>query len=679
MVLTGKREKIEEVLKNIPRNPLLNKAYRNTGNLQFEDYGKSWGFTQQSFSNGAAYGDLDNDGDLDLIVNNENQEAFVYKNNSREQNGNNYMGVVLKGRGLNTYAIGSKIKLYRGDEVFYRELVPSRGFQSSVDYKQIIGLGRVADIDSMIVIWPDRTYSKYDHPELNKVHVLQQPEKGIRSSEKVSVAATLLEPLATAMDKHREDDYVDFYYERNLPEMLSREGPKIAKGDVNGDGLEDVYIGGAREQAGQLYVQTATGFIKKEEGVFKEFAGFEDVAVLLFDADKDGDLDLYIGAGGNNVQPNSRELQHRLYKNDGKGDFSIDTKSFPGNNMNISVAVANDYDGDGDEDLFVGSRSVPYSYGVTPQSYIYNNDGQGHFTDVTPQLNPEIGKAGMITGAVWADINMDQQKELIITGEWMATKIFGYNKGKKQFEEIKQTGLDQLYGWWQTIAAADISGDGKTDLVIGNIGENFYLRPDAKNPVKLWVNDFDNSGTTDQFLTRTVKDRDMPVFLKREVTDQFPGLKKQNLKHSDYARKSVQDLFGEALIKSAGVKQFNYSSSVVAINDGQGRFTIQKLPARVQLSSVNAIESTDINSDGQTDLIMGGNKFGFPPQFGRLDGSYGEVLLNEGQGRWNRADPVQSGMTVRGEIKDIKIIQGKDRRYMLIVKNDDYPVLYQVK
>jgi hypothetical protein len=680
MMETGKKEDINEILKHIPVNQLPNRVFKNNGNLQFTDIGNAWGLGQPSFSNSVAYGDLDNDGDLDLIVNNENQKAFVYKNNSREQNSNNnYIGIVLKGKGLNTFGIGSKIKLYHGDQVYYRELVPSRGFQSSVDYKQIIGLGTTTKIDSMIVIWPDRTYSRYEHPEVNKVHVLQQPDKGIAVPENIAVVKTLLEPVAAKMDKHSEDDYVDFYYERNLPEILSREGPRIARGDVNGDGLEDVYIGGAKDHAGQLYVQTARGFVKNEEAVFKEFADFEDVAVLLFDADKDGDLDLYIGAGGNNVRPNSRELQHRLYKNDGKGNFSIDTKSFPNNNMNISVAVANDYDGDGDEDMFVGSRSVPYNYGVTPQSYLYQNDGQGHFSDVTQQLNPELQKLGMITGAVWADINGDQQKELIITGEWMTPRIFQYQKQKNKFEELKQTKLDHLYGCWQTIAAADINGDGKTDLVIGNIGENFYLRPDAKNPVKLWVNDFDNSGTTDQFLTRTVNGRDMPVFLKREVTDQFPGLKKQNLKHSDYARKSIQDLFPEPVIKSAEVKQFNYSSSVVAINDGKGGFSIQKLPLMTQLSSVNAIESMDINGDKQNDLLLGGNMFGFPPQFGRLDGSYGHVLINGGKDVLNWTEPQKSGLSLRGEIKDIKVIQGKEKRYILIVQNNEYPVLYQVK
>ncbi len=370
------------------------------------------------------------------------------------------------------------------------------------------------------------------------------------------------------------------------------------------------------------------------------YADLEDVAVLLFDADKDKDLDLYIGAGGNNMEKGTRGAQHRLYKNDGKGNYTLDIQAFANNDMNIAVAVSYDYDGDGDEDLYVGSRSVPYSYGETPQSYVYNNDGNGHFTDVTSQLSTTLGRAGMITGAVWADVMGDKQKELIITGEWMATRIYSYNKKTKQLEEQQNTNLTELNGWWQTIAAGDINGDGKTDLIIGNIGENFYLRPDRENPVKLWLNDYDQSGTMDQFLTRTVRadenessKRDMPVFLKREITEQFPGIKKGSLKHSEYAKKSIQDLFSKELIKKSAIKTFNYCQSIVAINEGNGKFRIEPLPQQVQLSSVNAIELADINGDNKSDMILGGNLFGFPPQFGRLDASYGHVLINEGNGK----------------------------------------------
>jgi enediyne biosynthesis protein E4 len=680
MVESGKKQSVDSVLKHIPIHPLPNKAYRNLGNLQFADAGVQWGFMEPSCSNGAAYGDLDNDGDLDLIVNNENQQAFVYKNKSREQNRNNYIGVMLKGGKNNTYAIGSKIKVCKDDQVYYREHMPSRGFQSSVDYKQIIGLGKINDIDSMVVTWSDGTISRYDKPALNKVHELQQPPPrnllGPVTIYQPSKSTTLLDSMATGMDKHSEDKFTDLYYERNLPSFLSTEGPKIARGDVNKDGLVDVYIGGAKGQAGQLYLQTATGFVKKEQEIFKQFLEFEDIAVLFFDADKDGDQDLFVGAGGNNVRAGSRELQHRLYKNDGTGNFSIDTKAFSNNAMNIAVAAAYDYDEDGYEDLFIGSRSVPYNYGITPTSYLYHNDGLGHFKDVAADVCPPLSMAGMITAAGWADIAGDSGKELIITGEWMATRIFSYNKSSKKFGELKNTNLDELFGWWQSLCVADLNGDGKTDIVLGNVGENFYLRPYKDKPVKLWLNDFDLNGSTEQFLTRTAEGKDVPVFLKREITDQFPGLKKKNLKHSEYAKKDIYNLFSKEILSKSEQKQFNYCSSVVALNDGKGSFTITPLPMMAQLSSVNAVEITDINGDKKPDLVAGGNMFGFPPQFGRLDASCGHVLLNNGKGEFNWVAPAQSGLNLNGAIRDIKEVN-KDKGHILIVQNDKHPALYK--
>lgn len=678
MVMTGKKEQVDEIVNRMPSVPIANKAFHNNGNLRFTETAEKWGLAQASFSNGSAYGDLDNDGDLDLVVNNVNQKAFVYKNRAHEQFDNNYVGFRLKGNSPNTFAIGSKIIAYANGRVFTRELQPSRGFQSSVDYKQLIGLGQIRQLDSVIVIWPDRSFSKFEKPEVNTIHSWEQPLKPGGVYNPVGVKReTMLEPVPIQAEKHTEDDYIDFYYERNLPEMLSREGPMLACADVNGDGRDDFYIGGAKGQPGQLFIQSSQGFVNRPMPSFNDLSQLEDVAVLFFDADGDADQDLYIGAGGNNVPPRSKNLRHRLFKNDGQGNFDYDSTAFPPNDMNISIATAHDFDGDGDMDLFVGSRSVPYNYGVTPSSYLFQNNGNGVFTDVAAAMHPAIASPGMVTGAVWSDINGDNKKELIITGEWMATRIFSFTG--KRFEELTNTRLTGLHGWWQTIAAADLNGDGRQDLVIGNMGENYYLRPDSVHPVKMWLNDFDRSGSIDQFRTRTIQGRDMPVFVKRDVTEQFPALKKRNLKNSDYANKTIQDLFDRELVDSAEVRMVNYGSSVIAWGDGRGGFIIEKLPAGLQLSSINAVLIADINGDSLPDLVTGGNKLEFPPQFGRLDASLGEIMLNRGGGKFEPVPPSRTGLSLNGKITCIKSIRGMNDLFVLVARNDQHLRLYRVK
>ena len=669
MVLTGKKEEFDDIIRKMPSNPIKNKVFRNLGNLKFADIGNDWGFTETSFSNGAAYGDLDNDGDLDLIVNNVNQSAFIYRNKARETTKNNFISLQLKGKGQNTYAIGSMVKIFQGNQVISREIIPSRGFQSSVDYKQTIGLGE-RKIDSVIVVWPDKSVSRHGSLELNRLHILQQDQNTVFENPTFEVPVrNYLEPVAANFESHKEDEYLDFYYERNIPMLVSREGPKATVGDVNGDGLADIYVGGATGQSGQLYIQSKSGFVNTKMPAFNATAEFEDVAVLFFDADKDGDLDLFVGSGGNNrLFP--RIGQNRLYKNDG-GNFIIDPTSFPANEMNMSVAAANDFDKDGDLDLFVGSRSVPQKYGMMPESQLYINNGSGKFTEVAKSKYPAIARAGMVTDAAWVDISGDKEKELVIIGEWMAPKIFSFSGGS--VKELTND-LTALSGWWQDIAVADLDGDGDEDFVLGNIGENFYLRPNGDEPVKMWVNDFDKNGVTDAIMTRTVNKKDVPAFLKRDLTDQIPSLKKQNLKHVDYASKSIQELFPSELISSAEIRQFNYSSSCIAYNDGNGKFTIQRLPAEIQFSSVNAILCTDIDNDGKKDLIIGGNKFGFQPQFSRLDGSTGNILMNRG----GRKFEVQSTLNVDGEVRDIQEIRNGTTKFILFLRNNEAPLLYKI-
>jgi enediyne biosynthesis protein E4 len=682
MVMTGKKDEIEDVIAKMPSRPVPNYIFRNKGDYQFADMTREWGMGEPSFSNGAAYGDLDNDGDLDLIVNNVNQPAFVYRNNSREQADTsmpaNYIGVSLQGTGDNSFAIGSTVKVFLPDQIISRELIPSRGFQSSMDYKMIIGLGKSKRIDSLQVIWPDRTTTSLIRPSSNTVLTIARATNMYRpwmAALPPTTTPMLIADSSTGFDKHTEDDFVDFYYERNVPVMRSHEGPKVAIADVNGDGRSDLYIGGAAGQEGQLYLATiGSGYQKSKQQVFAKFAAFEDVATVFFDADKDGDADLYIGAGGNRFKPRSRELQHRLYLNDGQGNFMIDPAAFTEiNDADIAIALPHDVDGDGDTDLFLGSGNTPYQYGITPRSYLFINDGKGHFRDEANNRYKAIASLGLVKAGAWADVDGDHKAELLVTGEWMSPTILKFTE--KGIITLS-TGLEKKQGWWRSILAQDLDGDGDVDLVLGNVGPNFYLRPDSAHPVKLWINDYDNNGDADKILSYTIGGKDMPVFLRRELSDQIPSLKKENLKHADFANKSVPDLFSKEAIQQSTIKQFDYNLSVVALNDGKGHFTLQPLPTLVQLSSVNAIVSTDLNGDQLPDLILGGNWFNFLPQFCRIDGSYGHVLLNKGNGRFEWVYPSVSGLCFPGQVSDMKVVEQEGKMKLLILRNDDYPLYY---
>ena len=669
MVMTGKKDQFDEIVKKMPSHPIPNKFFHNDGDLRFSDQAEQNGLGTPSFSNGSAYGDLDNDGDLDLIVNNVNQPAFIYRNETREKTNNHFIGVKLTGKGDNTFAVGSKIRVYRDHQILSRELIPTRGFQSSVDYKQIIGLGNMS-ADSMTITWPDQTVTKIIAPKTDSVYQISQSTGVMPVAEVVAHMVTLLDTVAAPFfDRHQEDDFIDFYNERNIPVMLSREGPKADTADVNGDGLTDVFIGGAMSQPGQLYIQKPDGsFTKSLQPAFVADKGPEDAAVLFFDADKDGDKDLFVGSGGNVLPPGDPQLQHRLYLNDGKGNFTATTNAFPENTDNTAVARAADIDNDGDLDLFVGARNVPLNYGTVPVSHLYLNNGTGKFSTAVAL------KTGMVTDAAFVNIMGDQKKELVVVGEWMAPTV--YNCTATGMTEMK-TNLSALKGWWQSLCVADLDADGDADLVLGNTGENGYLHPTPEAPVRMWINDFDQNGTADKIITRSVNNRDMPVFLKRELTDQMPSLKKQNLRFEAYATKSVQDLFPKAAMDKAQMYEFNYCASVMAINDGIGNFSIEKLPVFTQLASVNAILFTDINQDQKPDLVFGGNQFYNQPQFSRNDASYGHVMLNRGGGQFEWIYPAKSGLSLRGEIRSIVSVPGKQGNRFLILQNNEKPVLYR--
>lgn len=679
MALTGKKESIDSIINKMPIKPQPNYAYRNNGDITFSNANKEWGFELPSMSNGAAYGDLDNDGDLDVVINNVNMEAFVYKNRTDEISDYNYIKLKFEGEEKNRFAIGTSVMLYYGDNIVLQELIPSRGFQSSMEYVMTIGLGTSNTIDSLRVIWPDDSTQKLEDVPANQFLTLRHREaEGIYHPRLPGDKKSLLRELDnTPLIAHKENNYNDFDYEGLIYKLLSQEGPALATADIDGDGNEDVFVGGAKGRAGVIYMHSGQGKLRgTTQNSLLQDAVYEDTAAAFFDADGDGDVDLIVGSGGNQVGE-AQTYRPRLYLNNGNGMFSKSKGVIPSTFKNTAVISPEDFDGDGDTDLFIGSRSVVGTYGVDPDHLFLENNGDGTFTDATERLAYDLRDGGMITDAIWVDMDGDDKNDLVTVADWGIPKI--YKNSGRRLSKLP-TSLDSLHGWWNTVASADLDNDGDMDLILGNQGNNLHYKPSPAQPMKMWVNDFDNNGTIEQIVTQNYDGKDYPLHQKKELTTQMVALKKQNLKASEYASKTIDELFPQAIFANSIIKQSVISASVIAVNEGDGNFSIKELPSRVQLSCVCGITCADVNQDGHLDLVMGGNNFEFKPQYSRLDANYGNVLIGDGEMQFEWQNYDTSGFFIREEVKHLSQFRDKNgNEYIIAAINDGKPRIFALK
>lgn len=674
MVISGKKEDVQNIINKMPSTPVANYAFKNNKNLTFTNEAKNWGLDEPSFSNGSAYGDLDNDGDLDLIVNNVNQPVFVYQNNSNKNKQNKFVRVQLKGEGQNKFAVGTVVKLFSGAEILRQELIPTRGFQSSIDYVMAFGIG-TKKIDSLQVIWPNDKFQTIKTVKSNSTLVLNIANAKDTFIPKATAIKPLFSEKTNNLIAHKESEYIDFDYEGLISKMLSQEGPTLAVADINNDGNDDLFIGAAKGQVRKIYLNNGVNYVATNQPALENELQFEDTASSFFDADNDGDIDLLLGSGGNEKNDQVNYL-NRLYLNNGKGNFTKSTSVIPTTKNNVAVIASYDYDNDGDVDVFIGSRSVPGVYGIDPKHLLLENDGKGNFTNVIDKKGFKINEVGMITDAIWEDIDNDSKKDLILVTDWSSPKIFK-NTGRR-LSEFKSN-LSDYNGFWNAVSCVDLNNDGKKDFIFGNKGTNTSYKATTSNPMKLFVNDFDNNGTIEQITTRTIKDKDIPVHMKSELAKQIPSIKKENLSYADYAKKSFQEIFDTNVVENSLQKTASFQESIIAINKGNGQFEIKILPKEVQFSSVNAICTADVNKDGILDIILAGNQYEFKPQFGRSDANFGSVLLGSKSGKYSWLPYSKSGFVINGEVRKLNVVKNKNKTVSIIaVINNAQPKIFNL-
>ncbi len=656
------------MVEEMPPIVVPNYIFKNKGDLTFASAAVEWGMDQPGMSNGAAYADLDNDGDLDIVTNNLDAHAFIYRNNSIEQLDHHYLKIQLKGDQCNTQSIGAKVGIYTGDEIITQELIPTRGFQSSVGYGMVIGLGIRTKVDSLMVTWPDRKYQKILDPKIDTTLVLHH----VKATDTVVGPAT--DPVLFSKSQsipgldytHEENYFNDFDADILLPHMLSTQGPTMAVGDINGDGLVDLYAGASKGFSGALYIQQTDGTFSRS-AVFAEDANSEDLDATFFDADGDGDNDLYVVSGGSEFTARDANLQDRLYFNNGSGQLE------KGNTLPVmltsgSRVIPNDIDQDGDLDLFVGCRLKPGGYPVSPRSYILENDGSGRFSDITSTVCKDLMYPGMVTDAVWSDFDTDGVKDLILVGEWMPVTLFK-NTGKGLEKLTDSTGLEDTEGWWNTIVAYDIDQDGDDDYLVGNLGLNAQLKASTTHPVSLLHKDFDGDGVVDPILGYFIDNESYPALSRDDLIGGMNYLKQRFNSYAEYANTRTQDIFTEQELDGASTLLAKTLESGWIENKGNGYFTMNAFPMMAQVSPVYSILPGDFNHDGRQDVILGGNFSSTRVKFGRYDANNGVLLLGNPQGSFDYTGTEMSGLNIKGEVRAMVILPTASDSVVTVLKN----------
>ena len=674
-MIQSEKEPVKKLIDMIPSEPLSNYAFQNLGSLNFTDKTKNFGLDDLTYSNGSAYSDLDNDGDLDLIVNNVNMLSNIYENKSTS----NWVSFSFDSNSKNKYGVGNKVFVYADNKMQYQELSPMRGFQSSVDYRMYFGLGDINLIDSVKIIWNDKEVSILKNIKPNSHHTLN--EEGVHKNLTINKPSPN-KPFLKTSDyqinySHIENNFVDFDRERLLYKMTSNEGPCTCVADFNDDGREDLFVGSAKGQISSIFFQELNGSFKSYNSAFEKDILSEDIDCLIDDFNGDGKLDLIVASGGSEYSNFSPELRDRLYLNIGDKNF----KKLPNSLSSISsfestsTISSYDFDRDGDKDLFLGTRLNPGAYGTKTRSYLLENNGDGIFKDISEKYLGDTRFMGMVTDSEFIDIDNDNTKELIVVGEWMPVKIFKFLQNKL-VDITDSLGLSKTNGLYNNMHSEDLDGDGYTDLVLGNYGLNSMFRASIEQPLSLYVNDFDNNGRTEQILAMHYDEQLYPIVQLKDLWMQIPSLKKKYLKFENYKNVTMDKLFDPSTIRDSEVKKVYNLSSVSLYNKRGKGFDIKELPFMAQLAPIFSIISDDINNDGIMDLILGGNLSKVKPEFGPNSSSYSTLLLGNKDKRFKYVNSKLSGLFISGEIRDLdKIKINKKDSYIFAVNNSKLKIL----